>query len=148
MALTKKEIKKRFGSYYTDAGDFPDVFDNLSNVKTCRVCKHLNSNRFSCKAFPDTIPTVYLTGDKEHLTKDERQENDIVWEPDVYGKNQKELDRQFDQMVSTSVECGEAYKEVIRTARRLEKLGYEIDIVRDDQEPPNYTVYGWKKKKK
>jgi hypothetical protein len=56
-----------------------EVFEN-SNF-SCFICKHLNEDTISCKAFPDGIPNFIITGQLRHTEKMFRQKNDIVFEP-------------------------------------------------------------------
>ncbi len=46
----------------------------------CYLCKHLNKDRISCKAFPDVMPSPILTGQVAHTKKMYNQKNDIVFE--------------------------------------------------------------------
>ncbi len=45
----------------------------------CPFCKHLKED-YSCTAFPNGIPEVYLRHDIFHLERDPKQEGDVVFE--------------------------------------------------------------------
>ena len=54
---------------------------SFENLKTsCFICKHLNKDRISCKAFPEVIPEAIMTGQVAHTKPILGQKNKIVFE--------------------------------------------------------------------
>lgn len=51
----------------------------------CFICKNFNSN--GCKAFPDGIPDIILSGKNDHSKPLPKQGNNIVFEPIVNPKD-------------------------------------------------------------
>lgn len=47
----------------------------------CIDCKYFNQKNLNCKAFPDGIPDVIISGASEHSTPLPNQNNDIIYEP-------------------------------------------------------------------
>jgi len=139
-------------SKYEDFGEeefLSGVVKILKHEKLCYRCKYLHLDNQTCDAFPDGIPIVYLTGEKEHTkpSKKYNQKNDIVWESDngVWVKRQQKIDQNTETKV---IECGTIQKKAIRIYEKLKKEGWIADIRSGDEFPQKFTVYASRKKKK
>lgn len=119
------------------------ILKSSKHEKTCWNCKHLHSNNTSCDAFPNVIPIVYITGQKEH-TSAKRQSNEIVWELDKDSKHSKRQVRKDERTDVKTVDCGTDYFKANREAKKLVKAGYRVNITTFDSFPQEYTVIGVK----
>lgn len=65
---------------YDDASILDDREFLLNRLLSkCVNCKHFKEWDFFCEAFPNGIPDEYLSGEKEHTTKDSRQVGNTVF---------------------------------------------------------------------
>lgn len=65
---------------YDDASILDDREFLLNRLLSkCVNCKHFKKWDFFCEAFPNGIPDEYLSGEKEHTTKDSRQVGNTVF---------------------------------------------------------------------
>lgn len=121
--------------------DFSGEF--TKNEKFCENCKHLHSNGYTCDAFPEGIPTKYLTGAKEH-TSSRWEDIDIVWELDEKQKFDTRLQKMLEKSEHVVIRCGEDGDKAEREEEKLEKLGFSTWIHTRDTMPITYTVHGVK----
>lgn len=122
--------------------DFSGEF--LENEKFCEDCKHFHDDWCTCEAFPEGIPTKYLTGAKEHTSPLKIQGNKIVWELDPKQKFERKLQKILENSEHKVIECGEDYEKAKREEQKLIKLEYDTSICTYDSWPITYTVHGTK----
>jgi len=129
---------------YPDYGEdeFLDSAVNILKNKLCFTCIHLFSDNHSCDAFPKGIPTVFITGNKEHTkpSKKYNQKNSIVWEEDkdqIWIKRQWAEEAKFETKV---IECGTDGDKAMEVYNKLVKQGWEADFRSYDVGGMNYAV--------
>jgi hypothetical protein len=67
-----------------DGSDGEDAEEMLSRMRVgygCQWCKNLNEDNVTCKAFPDGIPTLFLSGQGYHAEVIVGQECNFVFDP-------------------------------------------------------------------
>lgn len=123
----------------------------LKNKRKCLNCKHLHKNEYTCKAFPNGIPEVFLTCQQEHLkpSKKYHQKNKIVWQEDLnqtWLARQRKRDKEIEiKVINFKTDQDKA----IRIMEKLKKEGWEADIRSYyDYWPQQFTVFASRKKKK
>jgi hypothetical protein len=54
---------------------------NTVTIPICFNCKHfIDNGKYTCDAFPDSIPNEILIGDNDHKTPLPKQKNKITFE--------------------------------------------------------------------
>jgi len=129
--------------FYEDDELIDAMPEAMKNTKVCYTCKHLHSNNRTCEAFPQGVPMVYKTGEKEH-TSAKKQGNSIVWEYDEKQKFNRRETARSEKAESKVIECGEDAKKARRVEKDLEQKGYTVRIHTGDTWPIEYTVIGTK----